>query len=192
MMYFDLNCVRDAYSNFQGKLTNKSWGLLCVMKQLDGTIVPGKTYTFNGKSLSEYIENLFCLSTGKTTYKDNDWYVKFSTQWYDFFKQQSKNVKPNVFDTIVWAYRKESFLYSRSDLEWIQKFAEDFHIEYSLIPSIFDITPRKLSYATNLYTDAALNVAIFGKSAFYNITAEKHQQKEPVGELKRGPFLKPL
>ena len=191
MKYFDINCVKSAYDNFQEKLTNKSWGLLCVMRQLDRTIVPGQTYTFNGKALSEYIENLFCLSIGKT-YKDNAWYVKFSSQWYDFFKQQSKAEKPNVFDAIVWAYRKESFSDILSDTDLIKKFAEDFHVEYGLISSIFDTTPRSLSYDTVLYTETALKNEIFVAPASDNITAEKKTVTASVGELSRGPFIQPL
>lgn len=191
MKYFDINCVKSAYDNFQEKLTNKSWGLLCVMRQLDRTIVPGQTYAFNGKTLSEYIENLFCLSIGKT-YKDNAWYIKFSSQWYDFFKQQSKAEKPNIFDAIVWAYRKESFSSILSDTDLIKKFTEDFHVELDLISSIFDTTTRSLSYDTTLYTETALKNAIFVTTTSDNITAEKKTVTASVGELSRGPFIQPL
>ena len=191
MNYFDLNCVKNAYDNFQKKLTNKSWGLLCVMKQLDKTIEPGQTYTISGKKLSEYIEKLFCLSTGKV-YKDNAWYVKFSSQWYDFFIQQSKGVKPNIFDAIVWAYRKEHIQTDLSYADLIKMFAEDFHIESGLISAIFDTTPRTLSYDTNLYTEANLKSAILAASASDNITAEKTSVAASVGELSRGPFIQPL
>ena len=197
MKYFSLNCVANAYNGFQEKLTNKSWGLLCVMKQLNDLIVPGNTYTFQSKKLSEYLESLFCLSDNNSknnSTKDRLWYVKFSTQWYNFFSIQGANNKPNIFDAIVWAYRKEPMQDIVNTDDLVKKFAEDFHIDTSLIPVVFDTTPTTLSYDQNLYTDNALKSAIFphGLPSTDNITAEKKSVTASVGELSRGPFIQPL
>ena len=105
MKYFSSESVANAYNGFQGSVTNKSWGVLAIMHQLDSMIVPGQTYVVNCCGLSTYIEQLFCLGS-KKDYIDNgkEWYVKFSTQWNDFFDNQGKTI-PNIFDIIVWAYR---------------------------------------------------------------------------------------
>ena len=97
MKYFSSESVANAYKGFQGSITNKSWGVLAIMHQLDSMIVPGRTYAVNCSSLSTYIEKLFCLGS-KKSYIDNgkEWYVKFSTQWNDFFDKQGQTI-PNIF-----------------------------------------------------------------------------------------------
>ena len=66
MKYFSSESVANAYKGFQGSITNKSWGVLAIMHQLDSMIVPGRTYAVNCSSLSTYIEKLFCLGSKKS------------------------------------------------------------------------------------------------------------------------------
>ncbi len=195
MKYFSLDCVSKAYSNFQGNMTNKSWGLLCIMKQLDSTILQGRTYKFNCSELSNYIERLFCLSNEKKNYVDTGklWYIKFSTQWHTFFLKQGRNL-PNIFDLIIWAYRKEQMPDDVTDDYLVAKFVKDFNLSSDTVANIFDIEKRELSYDNSLYSDSDLLTSISNgeNDLGINITAEKKSVTAAVGELSRGPFIQPL
>ena len=128
MKYFSSESVANAYKGFQGSITNKSWGVLAIMHQLDSMIVPGRTYAVNCSSLSTYIEQLFCLGS-KKSYIDNgkEWYVKFSTQWNDFFDKQGQTI-PNIYDIIIWAYRSTPLPDDITNEKLLAMFSEDFHL----------------------------------------------------------------
>ena len=195
MKYFSVNSVVNAYSNFQGALTNKTWGLLCVVKQLNGAIIPGTTYQFDCNKLSNYIESLFCLSDNRKGYiGDKKWYVKFSTQWQSFITKQSKGL-PNIYDIIVWAYRKESFPDNLTNDYLLKRFAEDFHFDLKNCESLFSAQERDIEYNDVLYNESELLSAInttLNLNLGENITAESDSVKASVGELSRGPFIQTL
>ena len=195
MKYFSVNSVVNAYSNFQGVLTNKTWGLLCVVKQLNGAIIPGTTYQFDCNKLSNYIESLFCLSDNRKGYiGDKKWYVKFSTQWQSFITKQSKGL-PNIYDIIVWAYRKESFPDNLTNDYLLKRFAEDFHFDLKNCESLFSAQERDIEYNDVLYKESELLSAInttLNLNLGENITAESDSVKASVGELSRGPFIQTL
>lgn len=195
MKYFSSESVANAYKNFQGAVTNKSWGVLAIMNQLDSMIVPGRTYAINCSCLSTYIENLFCLGS-KKSYADNgkEWYVKFSTQWNDFFDKQGQTI-PNIFDIIVWAYRSTPFPDDITKEQLITKFSEDFHLSISDINNTFYTEGRSIEYRDYLESDSTVLNKISGKlgtTLSKNITADGKSVTASPGELSRGPFIQPL
>lgn len=195
MKYFSSESVANAYKGFQGSVTNKSWGILAIMHQLDSMIVPGQTYVVNCCGLSTYIEQLFCLGS-KKDYIDNgkEWYVKFSTQWNDFFDNQGKTI-PNIFDIIVWAYRTSPLSDDITHEKLLAMFAEDFHLSAADIRNTFDTREKIIEYTNNLYSDSNLLSKVSGKigtSLSKNITADGKSVTASPGELSRGPFIQPL
>ena len=195
MKYFSSESVANAYKGFQGSITNKSWGVLAIMHQLDSMIVPGRTYAVNCSSLSTYIEQLFCLG-GKKSYIDNgkEWYVKFSTQWNDFFDKQGQTI-PNIFDIIVWAYRTSPLPDDITHEKLLAMFAKDFHLSVVDINNTFDTREKRIEYNDTLYSDSNLLSIIAGKlgtSLSKNITADGKSVAASPGELSRGPFVQPL
>ncbi len=195
MKYFSSESVANAYKNFQGAVTNKSWGVLAIMNQLDSMIVPGRTYAINCSCLSTYIENLFCLGS-KKSYADNgkEWYVKFSTQWNDFFDKQGQTI-PNIFDIIVWAYRSTPFPDDITKEQLITMFSEDFHLSISDINNTFYTEGRSIEYRDYLESDSTVLNKISGKlgtTLSKNITADGKSVTASPGELSRGPFIQPL
>lgn len=195
MKYFSSESVANAYKDFQGSVTNKSWGILAIMHQLDSMIVPGQTYVVNCCGLSTYIEQLFCLGS-KKDYIDNgkEWYVKFSTQWNDFFDNQGKTI-PNIFDIIVWAYRTSPLSDDITHEKLLAMFAEDFHLSAADIRNTFDTREKIIEYTNNLYSDSNLLSKVSGKigtSLSKNITADGKSVTASPGELSRGPFIQPL
>ena len=195
MKYFSSESVANAYKGFQGSVTNKSWGVLAIMHQLDSMIVPGRTYVVNCSSLSTYIEQLFCLGD-KKNYINNgkEWYVKFSTQWYGFFEKQGRTI-PNIFDIIVWAYRTSLLPDDITHEKLLAMFAEDFHLSAEDIRNTFDTSEKKIEYADNLYSESNLLSILSGKLGIVlskNITADGNSVAASPGELSRGPFVQPL
>lgn len=195
MKYFSSESVANAYKGFQGSITNKSWGVLAIMHQLDSMIVPGRTYAVNCSSLSTYIEKLFCLGS-KKSYIDNgkEWYVKFSTQWNDFFDKQGQTI-PNIFDIIVWAYRTSPLPDDITHDKLLAMFAKDFHLSVVDINNTFDTREKRIDYNDTLYSDSNLLSIVAGKlgtSLSKNITADGKSVAASPGELSRGPFVQPL
>ena len=195
MKYFSSESVANAYKGFQGSITNKSWGVLAIMHQLDSMIVPGRTYAVNCSSLSTYIEKLFCLGS-KKSYIDNgkEWYVKFSTQWNDFFDNQGQTI-PNIFDIIVWAYRTSPLPDDITHDKLLAMFAKDFHLSVVDINNTFDTREKRIDYNDTLYSDSNLLSIVAGKlgtSLSKNITADGKSVAASPGELSRGPFVQPL
>lgn len=195
MKYFSSESVANAYMGFQGSITNKSWGVLAIMHQLDSMIVPGRTYAVNCSSLSTYIEKLFCLGS-KKSYIDNgkEWYVKFSTQWNDFFDKQGQTI-PNIFDIIVWAYRTSPLPDDITHDKLLAMFAKDFHLSVDDINNTFDTREKRIDYNDTLYSDSNLLSIVAGKlgtSLSKNITADGKSVAASPGELSRGPFVQPL
>ena len=195
MKYFSSESVANAYKGFQGSITNKSWGVLAIMHQLDSMIVPGRTYAVNCCSLSTYIEQLFCLGS-KKSYIDNgkEWYVKFSTQWNDFFDKQGQTI-PNIFDIIVWAYRTSPLPDDITHDKLLAMFAKDFHLSVVDINNTFDTREKRIGYNETLYSDSNLLSIVagkFGTSLSKNITADGKSVAASPGELSRGPFVQPL
>lgn len=196
MKYIDVQSVARAYKNFQDSMTNKSWGVLCIMKQLSGSIVPGSTYAINCAKLSTFIENLFCLSDSKKEYNDNgkNWYVKFSTNWDSFFFKQ-KQKKPNIYDIITWVYRNEPLPDNIDDEYLIQKFSKEFNINDIVVKNIFECRERNINYISTKYKERELLSAIsklVGTTLDKNITAECKSIAASPGELSRGPFIQTL
>ena len=195
MKYFSSECVANAYKGFQGSVTNKSWGVLAIMRQIDSMIIPGRTYVVNCSSLSTYIEQLFCLGS-KKSYIDNgkEWFVKFSTQWNDFFDNQGQTI-PNIYDIIVWAYRTSPLPDDITHEKLLAMFAEDFHLSVTDIQNTFETREKRIEYTNYLYTDSNLLSLVSGKlgtSLSKNITADGKSVAASPGELSRGPFIQPL
>ena len=191
MKYFSLKTAANAYISFQGAMTNKSWGILSILRQLSEVVKPGVTYSLNCCSLSNYLEYLFCLSNSPKTYQDNGnyRYVKFSTQWLELFTTQG-NKKPNIYDIIVWAYRKESFPEDFTHNDLLQKFIKDFNLTMEDINNIFETEIRKIEYNSFIYYENDLLNELGLKGD--NINAENGSVAASPGELSRGPFIQPL
>jgi len=158
-------------------------------------IVPGRTYAVNCSSLSSYIEKLFCLGS-KKSYIDNgkEWFVKFSTQWSDFFDKQGQTI-PNIFDIIVWAYRTSPLPDDITHDKLLAMFARDFHLNVVDINNTFDMREKRIEYNDTLYSDSNLLSIVGGKlgtSLSKNITADGKSVAASPGELSRGPFVQPL
>ena len=108
MKYISLNSVLEAYKGFQNSMTNKSWGYLAILKCCKSYIRTSVPYEVDLDEVSNFLENIFNLSINKKKYNTNrSLYVVFSNKWDKYFKEQGK-FTPNIYDVIVWAYRRKS------------------------------------------------------------------------------------
>lgn len=196
MKYLSAKCVTNAYMNFQGSMTNKSWGFLALLKQVSNIVSPGVTYQIDCNALSTFLEDTFCVSDDKKTYSgsNSQWYVMFSNKWYEFFQNQG-NSTPNVFDIIAWAYRSTPFETEPTSNELLAKFANDFNIGQDLLNQAFSTLEKPLTFVESKYTELELQNELKQRGVSMsdkNLTAIKTTVKASPGELTRGPFIQPL
>ena len=195
MKYFTLDTVVSSYRNFQQAMTNKSWGMLSIMHSVDSVIEPGVSFRIDGNDVTAFLNDIFCISDEEPNVKGrgSDWFVIFSNRWSDYFSQAETN--PNIYDVIGWAYRKRAFPDDVNDMEILQMFSVDFHIENKVIKDIFQTKQRRFSFTNHPYTEDALWISmqnIGGDFRHRNITAEGRSVVAKPGELSRGPFFQPL
>lgn len=196
MKYLSVNTVVKAYMDFQGSMSNKSWGFLSILKQVSSTIKSGVTYEIDCNALSNYLEETFCISDDRKKYVSGSapWYVMFSNKWFEFFQNQG-NTTPNIYDVIAWAYRREAFPDDITDIQLLSKFAKDFNIEQEILNKAFSTTQKTLEFVDYQYKETQLQSAFASKGLTMsdkNLTAIKSTVKAAPGELSRGPFIQPL
>ena len=196
MKYLSVDCVANAYINFQGAMTNKSWGFLAIMKQIPEIIRPGISYSIECNDLSTFLEDLFCISNEKASYNGNKapWYVMFSNKYLDFFQNQG-NSTPNIYDVISWCYRRTAFDDNTQPHDLIVRFAKDFNLTESSLNRAFLMQSKPIEFSDDLYSEDQLKNKLSGlgvDTREKNITAIKTAVKAAPGELSRGPFVQPL
>lgn len=195
MKYFSIENVVNAYKGFQDCMTNKSWGYLALLKGCKSRIRPSIAFEVDMDVVSNFLEDIFNLSQTKKKYASGrSLYVVFSNKWDHYFSYQGK-YSPNVFDIIVWAYRRKAFHDNINEEELLQIFSEEFNIPVSVISDGFNITPKELLFVDTLYSEPDLKVKLnkIGVNVSSdNIDARKTGVVASPGEISRGPFVQTL
>ena len=128
MKYFSIETVVNAYKGFQDCMTNKSWGYLAILRGCKSSIRPSVPFEVDMDMVSNFLENIFNLSQTKKKYESGrSLYVVFSNKWNLYFNYQGK-YSPNLFDIIVWAYRRKAFHDGITKEKLFQLFSEEFNI----------------------------------------------------------------
>lgn len=191
MKYFTLNTVASAYKAISESTKNKFWGLLSILSSIDSTVESGVSYDFNTNSVSQILENLFCLEEEKKAYVNSaTWNIMLSNKWTEKVPGQMLAKTPNIYDVLVWYFRNKAFNDEVSNLDLIKLFLESAHIAVEDAKKIFDFTSKEISFANTLYTEQDLHrlLKIQGKC----ITAEASSIVAHPGELSRAPFIQTL
>ena len=195
MKYLSEKSVVASYKGFQQCMTNKSWGYLAILKGCKSSIHATVPYEINLDEVSNFLENIFNLSSVKKEYDSGRFlYVVFSTKWNEYFKSQG-NYTPNIYDIAVWAYRREPFADNITRQDLLKKFSRDFNIPSSLFGSCFDISPRDIEFVDTLYPESSLKTELnhIGVDVSKdNIDAKKNSVVASPGEISRGPFIQTL
>ena len=195
MKYFSVETVVNAYKGFQECMTNKSWGYLALLKGCKNCIRPSVPYEVDLDVVSNFLENIFNLSQTKKSYNSaRSLYVVFSNKWDNYFKDQGK-YSPDIYDVIVWAYRRKSFADNITNEDVVAMFAKEFNIPSSIISNSFNTKVKSLSFSSSLYSEAQLKSELsrIGVDVTRNnIDAKKGGFVAAPGEISRGPFIQPL
>ncbi|WP_315315741.1 AAA family ATPase [Prevotella pallens] len=195
MKYISLNSVLEAYKGFQNSMTNKSWGYLAILKCCKSYIRTSVPYEVDLDEVSNFLENIFNLSINKKKYNTNrSLYVVFSNKWDKYFKEQGK-FTPNIYDVIVWAYRRKSFEDNVTKEFLLQEFSKEFNIPLNFISGIFNSRIKDIKFVDSLYSEDMLKKGLkdFGVDVSKeNIDAKKVSTVASPGEISRGPFIQTL
>lgn len=195
MKYFSIETVVNAYRGFQDCMTNKSWGYLALLKGCKSSIRPSVPYEVDMDVVSNFLENIFNLSQIKKEYSGGrSLYVVFSNKWDNYFNYQGK-YSPNIFDVIVWAYRRKTFSDDINGEKLLQIFSEEFNIPINVIEDSFDIKQKNILFTSTLYTESNLKAEL--KQIGVNVSSENVDAKKASvvaspGEISRGPFVQTL
>ena len=195
MKYFSTETVVNAYNGFQECMTNKSWGYLALLKGCKNSIRPSVPYEVDLDLVSNFLENIFNLSQTKRNYNsDRSLFVIFSNKWDKYFNDQGY-YSPNIYDVIVWAYRRKAFADEITKEDIITMFAKEFNIPSSIIMNSFNTKTKTLTFSNSLYSEAQLKaeLAKIGVDVSRNnIDAKKGGVVASPGEISRGPFVQTL
>ena len=195
MKYFSVETVVNAYRGFQDCMTNKSWGYLALLKGCKSSIKPSIPYEIDMDIVSNFLENIFNLSQTKKNYKSGrSLYAFFSNKWDKYFNDQG-SFSPNIFDMIVWAYRRKSFDDNVTNGDIVKMFSEEFNIPSNVISNSFNTKQKNIVYSSHLYSESELKskLGLIGVDITKNnIDAKKGGVVASPGEISRGPFVQTL
>ena len=195
MKYFSIETVVNAYKGFQDCMTNKSWGYLALLKGCKSRIRPSVAFEVDMNVVSNFLEGIFNLSQTKKKYDSGrSLYVVFSNKWDHYFGYQGK-YSPNVFDIIVWAYRRKAFHDNINEEELLRIFSEEFNMPVDIISDGFNITSKEVHFVDTLYSESDLKAKLnkIGVDVSSdNIDARKTSVVASPGEVSRGPFIQTL
>lgn len=195
MKYFSIETVVNAYKGFQDCMTNKSWGYLAILKGCQSSIRPSVPYEVDMDVVSNFLEDIFNLSQTKRNYDGGrSLYVVFSNLWDRYFNDQGR-YSPDIFDVIVWAYRRRAFTDNVTNSDIITIFSEEFNIPSDIIENSFNTQTKVLTFTNSLYPESQLKSEL-GKIGVdvtrNNIDAKKGGVVASPGEISRGPFVQTL
>lgn len=195
MKYFSIETVVNAYKGFQDCMTNKSWGYLAILRGCKSSIRPSVPFEVDMDMVSNFLENIFNLSQTKKKYESGrSLYVVFSNKWNHYFNYQGK-YSPNLFDIIVWAYRRKAFHDDITKEKLFQLFSEEFNIPIGRISDCFNVGPKEVLFVNTLYSESDLKAKLnqIGVNvSSNNIDAKKASYVASPGEISRGPFVQTL
>lgn len=195
MKYFSIETVVNAYKGFQDCMTNKSWGYLAILKGCKSSICPSVPFEVDMDMVSNFLENIFNLSQTKKKYESGrSLYVVFSNRWNRYFNYQGKYT-PNLFDIIVWAYRRKAFNDDITKEKLFQLFSEEFNIPIGVISDCFNVELKDVLFVNTLYSESDLKAKLnqIGVNvSSNNIDAKKASVVASPGEISRGPFVQTL
>ena len=151
MKYFSIETVVNAYKGFQDCMTNKSWGYLAILRGCKSSIRPSVPLEVDMDMVSNFLENIFNLSQTKKKYESGrSLYVVFSNKWDHYFNYQGK-YSPNLFDIIVWAYRRKAFNDDITKEKLFQLFSDEFNIPIGVISVCFNVEPKEKFFLLTHY-----------------------------------------
>ena len=110
MKYISLDSVVKSYNINKDSTKNKFWGLLSILSSLESVVKPGISLNFETSKVSNFLEELFCVSEDKKQYSNYAvWNVMFSKIWASKAAELMLTKSPNIYNIAAWYYRRHPF-----------------------------------------------------------------------------------
>lgn len=197
MKYFSLNTVENAYKGISTHTNNKFWGILAITSSIGSVVSSQRVFNLNIDNVSNLLENQFCLVENPKKYsRGYSWNVIFSNSWAKYVSSKLLKYSPNIYDVLVWYFRRESFEDTITLHELMSLFFEKTNISVEVAKSIFNFNEKEITFTSTKYTEnqllTSLNSYCNNASNYTTITAEKSFVAANAGELSRAPFIQTL
>lgn len=192
MYYLSKETAVQAFNSLIGKVENKFWGLLGILKNIKSDAIHSNTtYGMLDGELAFWLDSQFYLSDYNGNYGSSNLYVKFSDKWIEYVNERFFKERINVYSLIAFLYKYESFEVIPSNVDLLSRFSDDYHLGSEIINEWFDTTPLHLDFDVEVLNPSVYkallgisnNTISFDKP--YSVTAR-------AGELSRAPFLQTL
>lgn len=192
MYYLSKETAVQAFNSLIGKVENKFWGLLGILKNIKSDAIHSNTtYGMLDGKLAFWLDSQFYLSDYNGNYGSSNLYVKFSDKWIEYVNERFFKERINVYSLIAFLYKYESFEVIPSNVDLLSRFSDDYHLGSEIINEWFDTTPLHLDFDVEVLNPSVYkallgisnNTISFDKP--YSVTAR-------AGELSRAPFLQTL
>ncbi len=191
MKYFSLKAVTDAYNANKTCTKNKFWGLLSIFSNVNAPVAPAISYDFSTSKVSEFLENIFCVSDSKKAYANGStWNIMVSNKWTEKVTDQMLSGTPNIFNVIIWYFRTTAFADDVTNEDLISLFLQKTNISADDAKKLFTFSDKEIGYSNILYHEAELLKSL-GHTEI-NLTAEGTTIVAHPGELSRAPFIQTL
>lgn len=197
MKYFSLDTVEKAYKNISANTNNKFWGILAITSSVGSMVHPQRVYSLNIDNVSNLLEKQFCLTENPKEYsRGYFWNVIFSKSWATYISEKLLKNSPNIYDVLIWYFRREGFEDSITTSQLIKIFLEKTNISLEFAKQLFRFDETDLNFSDTKYTETALltllNTYCNNSTSYTTITAEKSFVAANAGELSRAPFVQTL
>lgn len=197
MKYFSLDTVEKAYKNISANTNNKFWGILAITSSVGSMVHPQRVYSLNIDNVSNLLEKQFCLTENPKEYsRGYFWNVIFSKSWATYISEKLLKDSPNIYDVLIWYFRREGFEDSITTSQLIKIFLEKTNISLEFAKQLFRFDETDLNFSDTKYTETALltllNTYCNNSTSYTTITAEKSFVAANAGELSRAPFVQTL
>lgn len=197
MKYFSISTVESAYKNISERTNNKFWGILAITSSVDSIVIPQHVYSLDIDNVSNLLEKQFCLVENTKDYnRGTRWNVIFSNNWTEYISQKLLHFSPNIYDVLIWYFRREKFEDNITKQQLIAQFLTRTNISTEFAQKLFNFDDRNIDFSSVKYGEAEL-LGILNKycnntTTYSTITAEKTYVAANAGELSRAPFVQTL
>jgi len=197
MVYLSLQNAVNAYNEIQGKVKNRFWGLIAFTYSCDKIVESAVQYSVDLSKGANLLENIFRFNEVGKFANTSTWYFTLSNNWiskgFDLFFSE----KVDIFDIIIWCYRKVEFVEELDSQSLLEKFVNDFHFPREAINEWFNINlNHRFIFESNCPSDTEIlsKLSIDNRNPF-TLTTDKGKTQVVVAnacDLSRAPFVQTL
>lgn len=192
MYYLSKETAVQAFNSLIGKVENKFFGLLGILKTIKSDAIHSNTtYGILDGELAFWLDSQFYLSDYNGNYGSSNLYVKFSDKWIVYANERFFKERINVYSLIAFLYKYESFEVIPSNVDLLSRFSDDYHLSSEIINEWFDTTPLHLKFDVEVLTPFVYK-DLLGISNSTISFDKPYSVAARAGELSRAPFLQTL